>query len=82
MLIFEGVNRDFTDSLLIARQEAENEGDEATPDKLDDTRLVQTISDIFFGRLTKLTTVTYILIAADRYAQNGHGLRRYLYPVL
>ncbi|XP_048740940.2 steroid 17-alpha-hydroxylase/17,20 lyase-like [Ostrea edulis] len=44
-----GVNRDFIDSLLIARQEAENEGDEAALEKLDDTHLVQTISDIFFA---------------------------------
>ncbi|XP_056018610.1 steroid 17-alpha-hydroxylase/17,20 lyase-like isoform X2 [Ostrea edulis] len=44
-----GINRDFIDSLLISRQEAENEGDEETLEKLDDTHLVQTISDIFFA---------------------------------
>jgi hypothetical protein len=44
------VNRDFIDCLLIAREEAEKEGDEATLEKLEDTRLIQTISDIFFGR--------------------------------
>ncbi|XP_061194480.1 steroid 17-alpha-hydroxylase/17,20 lyase-like [Saccostrea echinata] len=44
-----GVNRDFIDSMLLARQEAENEGDEASLEKLDDTHLVQTISDIFFA---------------------------------
>ncbi|XP_056004408.1 steroid 17-alpha-hydroxylase/17,20 lyase-like isoform X2 [Ostrea edulis] len=44
-----GVNRDFTDSLLIARQEAENERDEAALEKLDDTHLIQTISDIFLA---------------------------------
>ncbi|XP_048745552.1 steroid 17-alpha-hydroxylase/17,20 lyase-like [Ostrea edulis] len=44
-----GINRDFTDSLLIARQEAENEGDEAALEKLDDAHLIQTISDIFFA---------------------------------
>ncbi|XP_056018611.1 steroid 17-alpha-hydroxylase/17,20 lyase-like [Ostrea edulis] len=44
-----GINRDFIDSLLIARQEAEKEGDEAALEILDDTRLVLTISDIFFA---------------------------------
>ncbi|XP_048736456.1 steroid 17-alpha-hydroxylase/17,20 lyase-like isoform X2 [Ostrea edulis] len=44
-----GVNRDFIDSMLIARHEAENEGDEAVLEKLDDTHLIQTVSDIFFG---------------------------------
>jgi hypothetical protein len=44
-----GVNRDLIDSLLIARQEAENEGDEAALEKLEDTYLIQTISDIFMG---------------------------------
>jgi hypothetical protein len=43
------VNRDFTDSLLIARQEAENEGDDAALEKLDDTYLIMTTLDIFFG---------------------------------
>ncbi|XP_061194478.1 steroid 17-alpha-hydroxylase/17,20 lyase-like [Saccostrea echinata] len=42
-------NRDFIDSLLMARQEAENEGDEAALERLDDTYLVQTISNIFFA---------------------------------
>ncbi|XP_048745587.1 steroid 17-alpha-hydroxylase/17,20 lyase-like [Ostrea edulis] len=44
-----GVNRDFIDSMLIARQEAENEGDEAVLQKLDDTHLIQTVADIFFA---------------------------------
>jgi hypothetical protein len=35
--------------MLIARQEAESEGDEAALEKLDDTYLVQTVSDIFLG---------------------------------
>jgi hypothetical protein len=48
---FVGVNRDFTDSLLIARQEAENEGDEAALEKLDDTYLIMTTLDIFFGNV-------------------------------
>ncbi|XP_061194475.1 steroid 17-alpha-hydroxylase/17,20 lyase-like [Saccostrea echinata] len=44
-----GVNRDFTDSLLKARQEAENEGDEDALEKLTDTHLIQTIMDIFLA---------------------------------
>ncbi|XP_011454186.2 steroid 17-alpha-hydroxylase/17,20 lyase [Magallana gigas] len=44
-----GVNRDFIDSMLIAKQEAKDEGDEAVLEILDDTHLVQTISDIFFA---------------------------------
>ncbi|XP_061194476.1 steroid 17-alpha-hydroxylase/17,20 lyase-like isoform X1 [Saccostrea echinata] len=44
-----GVNRDFIDSLLAAKEEAENEGDESALEKLDDTRLIQTISDIFLA---------------------------------
>ncbi|XP_062620092.1 steroid 17-alpha-hydroxylase/17,20 lyase-like [Saccostrea cucullata] len=42
-------NRDFIDSLLMARQEAENEGNEDALEKLDDGYLVQTIADIFFA---------------------------------
>ncbi|XP_061194482.1 steroid 17-alpha-hydroxylase/17,20 lyase-like [Saccostrea echinata] len=44
-----GVNRDFIDSLLMARQEAKNEGDESALEKLDDRHLIQTISDIFLA---------------------------------
>lgn len=44
-----GVNRDFIDSMLIAKQEAKDEGDEAALEVMDDTHLVQTISDIFFA---------------------------------
>ncbi|XP_065926328.1 steroid 17-alpha-hydroxylase/17,20 lyase isoform X2 [Magallana gigas] len=44
-----GVNRDFTDSMFIAKQEAKDEGDEAALEILDDTHLVQTISNIFFA---------------------------------
>ncbi|XP_048746820.1 steroid 17-alpha-hydroxylase/17,20 lyase-like [Ostrea edulis] len=46
-----GVNRDFIDSMLIARQEAENEGDEAVLEKLDDIYLIHTVVDIFFAGL-------------------------------
>mgnify|MGYP000253536055 CR=1 FL=1 len=37
--------------MLIAKQEAKDEGDEAALEVMDDTHLVQTISDIFFGLL-------------------------------
>ncbi|XP_061194481.1 steroid 17-alpha-hydroxylase/17,20 lyase-like [Saccostrea echinata] len=42
-------NRDFIDSLLMARQEAENEGDESAMEKLEDTYLIQTLSNIFLA---------------------------------
>lgn len=41
--------RDFTDHLLLARSEAEKSGDDESLEKLNDTYLVQTVSDIFFG---------------------------------
>lgn len=41
--------RDLTDHLLLARSEAEKSGDDESMEKLNDTYLVQTISDIFFG---------------------------------
>ncbi|XP_048758699.1 steroid 17-alpha-hydroxylase/17,20 lyase-like [Ostrea edulis] len=44
-----GVRRDFIDSMLIARQEAENEGDEAVLEKLDDAYLIHTVADIFLA---------------------------------
>ncbi|XP_052091097.1 steroid 17-alpha-hydroxylase/17,20 lyase-like isoform X1 [Mytilus californianus] len=39
--------RDFTDSLILARQEAEDEEDKEVISQLTDTHLVQTLSDIF-----------------------------------
>lgn len=45
------VNSDFVDRMLIAKQEATDEGDEAALEILYDTHLVQTISDVFFGSL-------------------------------
>ena len=41
--------RDFADMLILARQEAESDPDEADLDKLTDTHIIQTLSDIFFG---------------------------------
>ncbi|XP_052091098.1 cytochrome P450 2U1-like isoform X2 [Mytilus californianus] len=42
--------RDFTDSLILARQEAEDEEDKEVISQLTDTHLVQTLSDIFGGK--------------------------------
>ncbi|XP_034302989.2 steroid 17-alpha-hydroxylase/17,20 lyase isoform X1 [Magallana gigas] len=49
--------RDFTDHLLVARSEAEKSGDDESLEKLNDTYLVQTVSDIFFAGVdtTRLT---------------------------
>lgn len=41
--------RDLCDHLLLARSEAEKSGDDESLEKLNDTYLVQTLSDIFFG---------------------------------
>ena len=43
--------RDFTDTLILARLEAEEDPNEADLDKLTDTHIVQTLSDIFFGKV-------------------------------
>ena len=45
-------NRDFTDHMLQARQEAEQEEDPAELANITDVHLRQTIIDIFFGNLT------------------------------
>ena len=42
--------RHFTDSLLLAREEAELE-DSATSESLTNVHLIQTLSDIFFGNV-------------------------------
>ena len=47
--MYADLNRDFIDSMLMAKQEAQAEGDKASLESLDDTHLVQTLSDIFFG---------------------------------
>lgn len=54
-----GVNRDFIDSMLIARHEAENEGDEAVLEKLDDAYLIHTVADIFLGSFTICSSFTH-----------------------
>lgn len=41
--------RDFADMLILARQEAESDPDEADLDKLTDIHIIQTLSDIFFA---------------------------------
>uniref|UniRef100_K1Q054 Steroid 17-alpha-hydroxylase/17,20 lyase n=1 Tax=Magallana gigas TaxID=29159 RepID=K1Q054_MAGGI len=49
--------RDLCDHLLLARSEAEKSGDDESLEKLNDTYLVQTLSDIFFAGVdtTRLT---------------------------
>lgn len=42
--------RDFADTLILARQEAKNDPEEADLDKLTDKHIIQTLSDIFFGK--------------------------------
>ena len=44
--------RDFTDMLVLARHEAESDPEEQDLDKLTETHIIQTLSDIFFGRCT------------------------------
>ena len=47
---FSGINRDFIDSLFIAKHEAERESKEAENlEEFDDVYLIQTVADIFFG---------------------------------
>ena len=41
--------RDFADTLILARQEAEEDPNDTTVEKLSDTYLIQTLADIFFG---------------------------------
>ena len=42
--------RDITDTLLLARQEAEDDPMEANLEKLTDVHIRQTLSDIMFGK--------------------------------
>ena len=42
--------RDFTDMLVLARQEAENDPDEKNLDKLTDEHIEMTLVDVFFFR--------------------------------
>ena len=48
--IFVDKMRDFTDNLILARHEAESDPEEQDLDKLTDTHIMQTLSDIFFGK--------------------------------
>ena len=50
--IFVDKMRDFTDMLILARHEAESDPEEQDLDKLTDTHIIQTLSDIFFGKCT------------------------------
>ena len=50
LLLYLDNIRDFTDTLILARKEAEEDPDEADLDKLTDTHIIQTLSDIFFGK--------------------------------
>ena len=49
MFMFWDRIRDLTDHLLLARSEAEQSGEDEALEKLSDTYLMQTVSDIFFG---------------------------------
>ena len=44
--------RDFTDSLILAKREAMEEENEETMSQLTNTHLVQTLADIFGGKMT------------------------------
>ena len=50
LLISDNI-RDFTDSLILARKEAEQEENEEILSQLSDTHLRQTLIDIFTGEL-------------------------------
>ena len=51
-LILDNI-RDYLDSILLARQEAESEGKHAEVSMLSDVHVLQIVSDIFFGRFEK-----------------------------
>lgn len=62
--------RDFTDTLILARQEAEEDPTETYVDKLSDTHLIQTISDIFFAGLdTTRLTLRFALLHMATYPE-------------
>ncbi|KAK3085605.1 hypothetical protein FSP39_006017 [Pinctada imbricata] len=65
--------RDFTDSLILAREEAENEEREENVAMLSDTYLVQILSDIFFAGLdtTRMTLDWFLsyMVAYPEYQQ-------------
>jgi len=47
--------RHFTDHLILARQEAEEEEEKGALEMLTETHIIQTISDIFFGLFSHVT---------------------------
>ena len=49
-LLISGNIRDFADTLILARQEAEEDLDEKDAGKLTDTHIVQTLLDVFLGK--------------------------------
>lgn len=60
--------RDFTDTLILARQEAEEDPSETDVDKLSDIYLIQTISDIFFAGIdTSRLTLRFALLHMAAY---------------
>ena len=50
LLLISGNIRDFADTLILARQEAEGDPDEKDAGKLTDTHIVQTLLDVFLGK--------------------------------
>ena len=55
--------RDFADTLILARQEAENDPNEHDVDKLTDTHIVQTLADIFFAGIdTSRLSLRYAIL--------------------
>lgn len=55
--------RDFADTLILARLEAENDPNETDVDKLTDTHIIQTLADIFFAGIdTSRLTLRYAIL--------------------
>lgn len=48
--MFAGNPRDLTDHLLLERFKAEEDGNAERSEKLNDTYVVQTLSDVFHGK--------------------------------
>lgn len=69
--LFVDYIRDFTDALILARQEAEDEEDKEVLSELTDLHLVNTISDIFGGRfiIEKKPIFFLVLIGGNSFLQ-------------